>query len=234
MDPLDEIKRLLPACSAVAKRELLQLLRQENPIHGLEADWNVTAEVVLEAIARAPELTQRMFRGILAEAACKVEIIDKLRDWQNVTPVGNFAYDFKIQCADRTATIQTKLQRKQGGVPLRANKAAGLKNPGQFVVETQKSRQGKDKLTGENTRPYRFGEFDILAVSMEPLTNNWAVFRFTVSRCLIPRPENKQLIAIYQPVSLQPNDDWTDDLATAIDWHFSGIQKTVANDAPGE
>ena len=233
MDPLDEINALLPACSARAKQELLRLLRRENPIHGLEADWNVTAEVVLEAIARAPELTQRMFRGILAEAACKVEAVDKLNGWQDVTPAGNFAYDFKVQNASQIVTIQTKLQRKRKGIPLRANQVRGLRNPEQFVVETQKSRRGLDKATGENTRPYRFGEFDILAVSMEPVTKNWTSFRFTVSRWLIPRPENRKLIAIYQPVSLQPDDDWTGDLATAIAWFFSGVEKTIDN-AGGE
>ena len=36
-----------------------------------------------------------------------------------------------------------------------------------YVVETQKTRAGTDN-DGADTRPYRFGDFDILAVNMEP------------------------------------------------------------------
>src|ERR1700722_3736098 len=132
MDPLDDIKRLLVHCSAPAKQELLMILRRENPIHGLEADWNVTAEVVLEAIARSGAFTQRMFRGILAEAACKTEMIDKLAGWEDVTPQGNFPFDFKIQNGERLVTVQAKLQRKVDLKPQRANKAPRLHNPDQY------------------------------------------------------------------------------------------------------
>ena len=33
-------------------------------------------------------------------------------------------------------------------------------------------------MTGLATRPYRFGEFDILAVSMHPSTNDWNRFMY--------------------------------------------------------
>ena len=226
MDALKEIKRLLPSCPEAGKRELLSLLRKEFPIHGLEADWNVAAEVVLEAINRAEDMTQRMFRGVLAEAACKVEVIDKLEGWQEVTSSGGHPYDFKIERDGKAVTIQAKLQRKDGGKPLMADRAKGLWNPAQYVVETQKSRAGKNAV-GEDTRPYRFGEFDILAVSMEPITNNWSTFRFTLGRWLIPRKENAKWIAIYQPVSFVPDDDWTDSLATCIEWLDNGIDRTI-------
>jgi hypothetical protein len=226
MDPLEEIKRLLPSCSPAGKREILSLLRKEFPIHGLELDWNVAAEVVLEAINRAEEMTQRMFRGVLAEAACKVEVIDKLPGWLEVTPASGQPYDFKIERGGRAVTIQTKLQRKEGGKPMTADLAKGLWNREQYVVETQKSRAGKN-AAGESTRPYRFGEFDILAVSMEPVTRNWSTFRFTLGRWLIRRKENPQWIAIYQPVSFVPDDDWTDSLATCIEWLDSGVAKTI-------
>lgn len=226
MDPLEEIKRLLPFCSNEGRREIFATLRKEYPIHGLEADWNVTAEVVLEAIDRSSELTQRMFRGVLAEAACKVEVIDKLAGWDDVTPDGNLAFDFKVQQADRNVTIQAKLQRKLKGAPWTADRAPGLVDPNQFVVEVQKTRAG-NKSNGGSTRPYRFGEFDILAVSMEPVGGDWCAFRFTLCRWLIPRAADASLIQVYQPVSLTPNDDWTDSLATCIEWHFNDVQKTI-------
>jgi len=226
MDPVEEIKRLLPACSAEGRRQILAILRKENPIHGLEADWNVTAEVVLEAINRSSDLTQRMFRGVLAEAALKVEVIDKLTGWNDVTPGGNNAFDFKVEQSGRSVTIQVKLQRKLKGIPWTGDKATGLVDPNQFVVEVQKTRAGESSSQG-STRPYRFGEFDILAVSMEPVVRTWSAFRFTPCRWLIPRAGDPSLIQIYQPVSLVIDDDWTDDLPKCIERLFSGEQKTI-------
>ncbi|MEO8497398.1 MAG: hypothetical protein ABI614_20195 [Planctomycetota bacterium] len=226
MDPVEEIKRLLPSCSEAGKREIFALLRMEIPLHQLEVDWNVAAEVVLEAINRAEDMTQRMFRGVLAEAACKVEVIDKLEGWREVTESGGHPYDFKIELSGRAITIQVKLQRKDGGKPLTADRATGLWNPAQYVVETQKSRAGKN-AAGESTRPYRFGEFDILVVSMEPVTRNWTSFRFTLGQWLIPRIDNPKWVAIYQPISFEPDDDWTDSLATCIEWFDSGVAKTI-------
>lgn len=185
--------------------------------------------MVLEALARAGELTQRMFKGILAEAACKVEVIDKLTGWDDVTPPGMHAFDFVVRRGADRVTIQTKLQRKQGGKPFMYRvPGQGRKATQLYVVETQKSRRGSHRSSGANTRPYRFSEFDILAVCMEPVTGDWSQFRFTLSRWLHPRLGSQELIAVYQPVSLQANSDWTDSLAIAIDWWRSGQTKTIS------
>ena len=207
---------------------LFLMLRQQFGIHPLEDSWGVTAEVVLEAIQRAPDLTQRMFRGILAEAAFKVEVVDKLDGWVQLPAPSSSAFDFQIQQNDQVCSIQVKLQRKLSGAPMRAPQS-GFKKTNQYVVELQKTRSGVD-AQGNSTRPYRFGEFDILAVSVEPVTSNWASFRYTCSRWLIPRPEDHSLIAVFQPVSLEPDEDWTDDLGQCIDWHFSGVMKTIAGE----
>ena len=49
-----------------------------------------------------------------------------------------------------------------------------------YVVEVQKTRGGFDPQTNEDTRPYRFGEFDILAVITHPSTHDWNRFLFTL------------------------------------------------------
>jgi hypothetical protein len=235
IDPASQIRQILAACSEPQREEIVKLLRAEYRTHRIERDWNTSAEIVLEAIARSGPLTQRMFKGILAEAAFKVEVLDKLEGWQEVTPPGTHAYDFAVRGGDRTVTIQTKLQRKQGGKPF-MYRLPGKRGPDTafFVVETQKSRKGTDRTSGQSTRPYRFGEFDLLAVSMEPATGDWSQFRFTVGRWLIPRPEDTALIAIYQPVSLEPNEDWTDSLVTAIGWLQSGERKTISIERAAE
>ena len=177
-----------------------------------------------------------MFKGILAEAAFKVEVIDKLDGWEDVTPPGNHAYDFAVRRGEaRAIMIQTKLQRKEKHKPLmyripgKRGAASGF-----YVVEVQKTRAGKDATTGEATRPYRFGEFDIIAVSMEPATGDWSQFRYTVGNWLIPRPSTPTLVAVLQPVSLEPNDDWTDSLPTAIEWFTSGRKKTITIEKAAE
>jgi hypothetical protein len=228
-DPAIQIREILSACTPEQQAELLKLLRAEFKTHRIEKEWNTSAEIVLEALARAGPLTQRMFKGILAEAAFKVEVLDKLERWEDVSPSGTHAYDFAIESAGVRVTIQTKLQRKEAGKPF-MYRVPGKRGPATtfYVVETQKSRRGTNRKSGQNTRPYRFGEFDILAVSMEPTTGDWTQFRFTLGQWLIPRPTDTALIAIYQPVSLEPTEDWTDSLATAIRWLGSGKQKTIS------
>lgn len=228
-DPVSQIRAILAACTPEQRDQIVRLLRAEYRVHRIEQEWNTSAEIVLEALARSGPLTQRMFKGILAEAAFKVEVLDKLHAWEEVTPPGTHAYDFAIRRDGMTVTIQTKLQRKEAGKPF-MYRVPGQRGPATafYVVETQKSRKGTDRASGASTRPYRFGEFDILAVSMEPATGDWSQFRFTLGNWLIPRPEDKSLIAVYQPVALEPNKDWTDSLATAIEWLGLGQQKTIS------
>lgn len=225
---VEQIEQLLAECTDEERREIFARLRSRYSIHPLEDDFGVQAEIILEAIARAPDLSQRGVRGLIAEATCKVHVIDKLAGWEDVTPDGNHAFDFLVERAGRQVKIQLKMQRKKVGVPMRANKALVRLSAEKFVTETQRTRGGIDPETGEDTRPYRFGEFAILAVSMEPATRDWSQFRYTLERWLIPRPENNALVLKFQPVPLEPDDDWTDNLATCIQWLDSDVNKTIA------
>jgi hypothetical protein len=110
-----------------------------------------------------------------------------------------------------------------------------------YDVEVQKTRTGKKRipkvlaLPSEleapvatfDTRPYPFGAFDILAVNMQPATRKWSDFRFTVADWLLPRPDSPSLIEIHQPVALIPDDGWTDDLNTCLDWFLGGTKGSV-------
>ncbi|MGH9955991.1 MAG: hypothetical protein ACREBC_02535 [Pyrinomonadaceae bacterium] len=170
-------------------------------------------------MARSSDLTMRGIRGIIAEAAFLLEVLQKLEGWKIGNIVGNAAYDFLIEGATGRVSIQVKMQRKEKGVPLvRRDK---------FVVETQKTRRGND-AAGEDTRPYRFGEFDIIAVSLHPATNDWKTFAYTVGTWLRPRRDAPHLLEVLQPVAQMPNDDWTDNLETCIEWFRAGRQRTIA------
>ncbi|MBI5191021.1 MAG: hypothetical protein HZA22_10130 [Nitrospirae bacterium] len=209
MDGLDEDE----------ERFIFYSLREKHPIHELERLWNVRAEVILEAIHRSSDLTKRGVKGIIAEASFKYDVLEKLGHLKELEFTGDNGYDFLVDDKGLQIKIQVKLQRSEKKSPM-------IKND-MFVVETQKTRGGIDKKTSEKTRPYRYGDFDILAVSMFPSTGRWDVFAYTVSKWLIPDKDNPDRIRTLQPVPFKPNDDWTDDLSTCIKWFKSGKIKTV-------
>lgn len=228
----EAIARLVDGCSLEEKRQVIEYTRRQAPLHELEADWNTSAEAILTAIARATDLTQRGIRGILAEATFEKIVIPPMRNlgWQPQVIVGDQAYDFILKGTNGDVRIQVKLQRKEVGNPkfygAKARRAINYANDeALYVVEVQKTRSGvKD---GQKTRPYRFGDFDILAVNLHPSTGDWQRFIYTVGNWLIPRSADESLIEIFQPVAAQSDNCWTDDLVKCIDWFFSAQKRTI-------
>lgn len=206
MSEVQVIRGLLAKCSDEQRREIFQHLRETITIHPFEAAINAKAEVILEALARAPDLTIRGIRGIVGEATFAVEIASQLKGWKDVTPVGNHSYDTALADAVGTIRVQVKMQRRKNFQPLLRS--------GVGVVEVQRTRTGTK--AGVATRPYRFGEFDILAVCMEPSHGRWNSFLYVPERWLVPRPEEAGLVTILQPLSLQPDSVWTDDFDEAV------------------
>jgi len=209
------------------------------------------ATVILEAIHRAPELTRRMLRGIIADAAFARYTIPSLRatGWRDVTPPGNFAYDHLVEDSEGQISIQVKLQRSenQEAVITVARKGKGRSKskwvfgPGMYTVETQRTRGGKKKQRGGavgetpehiQTRPYRYGDFDVLAVSLQPSGKPWSAFRYTVANWLLPGNDPTTL-AVMQPVAMQPNADWTDDFNEVARWFRSNVAKRILTGPAG-
>jgi hypothetical protein len=227
----DEICELIERSTEEERRLVLSYLRQYVPIHLLEQQWGTTAEAILTAIARSSDLTQRGIRGILAEATFESSVLPQLaRDgWTAATIVGDQAYDFLLQKHTAQVHVQVKLQRREAGSPKEyaARSRASLKCPSgkMYVVEVQKTRSGVKN--GEKTRPYRFGDFDILAVNMHASTGGWDRFMYTVGGWLLPRQTQPDLIEIFQPIPELPDDCWTDDLSTCIGWFLSGTSKRL-------
>ena len=184
------------------------------------------AEVILEAISRSSDLSQRGVRGLIAEAYFEQRVLPMHPEWANETPPGNHPYDFLLGRGPQRVRIQVKSQRRKAGRPMTAKQGYRRFSGHKLLVETQKTRAGTDDK-GASTRPYRFGEFDILAVSMEASTGDWTQFRYTVACWLLPRPDDSSLLLKFQPVSLQPDDDWTADLGAAIDWFVRGEAKQI-------
>jgi len=95
------------------------------------------------------------------------------------------------------------MQRLESKQPKLAKKIWQQAGKTIYVVETQKTRGGVN-ASGAQTRPYRFGEFDILAVSMHPSTRDWSMFHYTVANWLVPRENDSNQIEKLQPVLAEP------------------------------
>ncbi|MFO0952081.1 MAG: helix-turn-helix domain-containing protein [Isosphaeraceae bacterium] len=233
---VDRIKRLVDGCTPEERRILFDHLRPGLTLHALESRLGLPAEAILEAIDRAGPLTIRMIRGVIAEAVFRTYVVDRLAGWESLPCEGDHPYDFLLKKGDRKPIrVQVKLQRSRDGrpwesqdVPKRYRLAAGY-----FVAETHRTRGGKNRKTGEETRPYKYGQFDILAVAMQPSTSRWQDFRYSVANWLIPQLDDGSLIEEYQPIPLTPNGDWTDDFETCAGWLWENRQKTIqGRDSP--
>ncbi|MBR8243090.1 hypothetical protein [Burkholderia multivorans] len=215
---LAAIRDLLSECSLEEQETLFRELRQRHIIHEFERIIGAPAEMILEAVHRAPELTRRMLRGVIADAAFRTFVVPvaEPEGWRDVTPEGNFAYDYMMEDEKGQVSVQVKLQRSERGAPVVKDGARFGFEGKVFMTETQKTRTGNDG-DGEKTRPYRYGEFDVLAVSMQPSTGKWDRYMYTLGRWLLPgKGENE--MATMQPVAMTPNEFWTDDFATVAAW----------------
>ena len=225
-ETLEALRAQVRALSQEEKRLLYQHLKREVDPHTLELEWDIDGDYILTAIQLAPDITRRGVRGILAEAKLGTDVITMLEEkgWREVVATTDQPYDYLIEDAQGSVKIQVKNQRREKGEPLTAK--SRFKRPDYYIVETQKTRSGKDK-EGETTRAYRFDEFDILAVCLQPSTGSWNDFLFTVARWLLPSDKNPNWIGTYQPVPQGKNEVWTDDLEVAIQWFRDGVEKSV-------
>jgi len=231
-NPLDEIKRLLDNCTDEQRQVIFQYLRSKIRLHPIEEKLNVQAEVILEAISRAGDLTLRGIRGIIAEAAFLLNVVGRLEGWEDKTPEGDRPYDFLLTDGNGDVRVQVKMQRLKSQRPMTAHEGYRFLPQDMYVVETQRTRGGSDQKTGEDTRPYRYGEFDILAVSLHPSTGDWSRFLYTVGSWLLPSKGKKNLLLKFQPVAKDPNDDWTNDFLTCVSWLRSGQSKSIQPGLP--
>ncbi|MGH9600712.1 MAG: hypothetical protein ACRD27_12670 [Terracidiphilus sp.] len=242
-ESIEAISKLIDEGSEEDRKALKVRLRELLP-HPLEREWDIDADTILSAINRSSDLTRRGVRGIIAEAVFVDEVCPTVSaaGWECVVINGDHPFDALLQKGDLAVRIQVKLQRLEAGVP-KLYYPKHYEKGSLFVVEVQKTRTGTkaakktipitDAAITANgpstvkTRPYNFGDFDILAVNMHPSSGNWKNFRYTLASWLLPRSLDKKLIEIFQPVAAIPNGVWTDDLATCLTWFERGEQFCV-------
>jgi hypothetical protein len=242
-ESLETISKLIDECPE-EDRKALKLYLQGLLPHPLEREWGIDADTILNAINRSSDLTKRGVRGIIAEAVFVNEIMPTVArsGWRPVDFGGDHSFDALLRRGDTVARIQVKLQRLEAGSP-KLYYPTHYEKGSLYVVEVQKTRSGKKvarkrpqdaeaevettEPSTNSTRPYSFGDFDVLAVNMHPSTGSWREFRYTVASWLLPKATNKALIETLQPVAAIPNDAWTDKLETCLNWYESANQSRV-------
>ena len=220
MTPGEE-REFLTQLGEEQRRALLRSLRNDfgMVLHPLEAEWNTTAEAILEAIHAAPDLTQRGVRGILSEATFRTTVVpQQLTRWRSIPFEGDLSYDLLLDDNSGELKVQVKNQRRERGAAKVDPVLTRRMGYPVHVVETQRTRNGQS--TGENgeqqaTRPYRFGEFDILAVCLQPSTGNWTDFIYIPGHLLLPRPGQPGLLKVMQPIYASGENGWTSDFEVA-------------------
>jgi len=246
-EPLSGLKKAIEGLPTDEQSLLRKYLEQVAP-HELEKRWGIGASVILDAIEKSSDLTKRGLRGILAEAIFESDVVPSLGNGWSAAAINrdeDLPYDSLLIKGDEQVRVQVKLQRSEKGAP-KLFYPNHYEEGSLYVVEVQKTRTGTtstkeplpdssqklkvEKSTKEDTRPYRFGQFDILAVNMHPSTNDWRAFRYTLGEWLLPRLNEPTKVAVLQPVSKVPNDVWTDNLATCLHWLGQGEQKRVLVD----
>ena len=230
MANLREIEHLLNSCSKEERHQIFRKLRQEFTIHPIETELNARAEIILDAIHRGSDLTLRGIRGIIAECTFALDVVQNLPGWEDITPKGDHSYDFLLKDETGQVRIQVKMQRQEKHVPkvaLPRSKSWSFLPSAMYVVETQRTRGGKKSQTGEKTRPYALGQFDILAVSLHPSTKEWGRFLYTVASWLLQSKDNSNWLQVLQPVAQQPDEFWTDDFLESVRWFRSGVKRQL-------
>ncbi|MFL5561713.1 MAG: hypothetical protein ACJ79K_09590 [Gemmatimonadaceae bacterium] len=246
MTDLDEVKRLLARLDEGQLRQVQAYLRGLLPKHPAEERLMISAEGMLDALDRAGDFTVRMIRGVFAEAAFATEALPEFADRWRLLPLPSNDPPFDFLLTDIAnpdspprglshpkIRLQVKMQRSEDKQPLSASDIwrTRVRWPADhYVVEVQKSRKGEKN--GKSTRPYRFNEFDVLAVSLGPARGRWGIFMYTVERWLLPNPEDESEILTYQPVAPADNDCWTTNFNRVVEWLRSGERRRIRGELP--
>ena len=114
----ENVKKLIESLTPSDLQSLASYLRSKISRHPLEEKWDISNELILDAIHRSQDIVQRGVRGVIAEAVFEAKVLPTIKRWHPVKFVGDLPYDFKIGNDKQEIRIQLKLQRTQAGQPL--------------------------------------------------------------------------------------------------------------------
>jgi hypothetical protein len=191
-------------------------------------EWKSHAQTILGAI-RGSHPTKRGVNGAIAAAFfenCALPAIEQ-HGWARATATQtNDPSSPVIEKNGRAVHVLIAILQFEAGKPRRQLSSAGRED--QYVVQVQKKLSRVPVLHIEPRdngprasvfpRAYSFGDFDVLAVNMQPVTRRWTDFRYTLAAWLAPFEKDTSLIAPAQSVSLESSGIWTDRLPACLDW----------------
>jgi len=113
-EEVDQAKKLLDAFGEESRNEVYRWLATTGVLHPFEQKLNVNALVILEALARAPDLTIRGIRGVIAEAVFVLQVVPNFSGWREIVAHASPGCDALLE--DKRGdpvSVQVKMQRKE-------------------------------------------------------------------------------------------------------------------------
>jgi hypothetical protein len=198
-------------------------------------EWKSHAQTVLGAV-RASHPTKRGVNSAIAAAFFESGAMPGIaqQGWvrTSATQTGS-PFGIVLEGNGRVVRVLIAILQLEAGKPRRQRSPARREDL--YVVQVQKklsrapvmnlaSRDARTQAAGL-ARAYSFGDFDILAVNVQPVTRRWTDFRYTLTEWLVPCREDAGLIATEQPVSLEPASMWTEHLPTCLEWSVNQTRR---------
>lgn len=172
--------------------------------HPLERDLNASASDILSAI-------QKGFRAIVDVKGKLAEFFfnKQLEGLRRARVIEEFTWsdkdgqpDFFVRFRGRQLRIECKNIRSK----------ELFKTPPAYKVELQKTRNSKD---GTNTRGYKHGEFELLAVCLFNHTGKWE-YLYVCTKRLERRGDQREFLKIMQKVPFTATGPWKATLLEAL------------------
>jgi hypothetical protein len=192
--------------------------------------WKSEAQTVLAAV-RASHPTRRGVKGAIAAAFFESSALPAAMQAGWLRASGNHRPDplrFAIERDGLIVRVLFGVLQVEAGKPVR--RTSQQREPSYVVQLPRRPRARVVKSTGEmktaeapswqGERGWSLADFEVLAVSLQPLTRQWSDFRYTLSGWLMPSRSNTAFVENLQTVSLDASGGWTNDLLTSLAWHL--------------
>jgi hypothetical protein len=194
--------------------------------------WKGDAQTVLAAV-RASHPTRRGVKGAIAAAFFESNGLPVAMQAGWLRASGEHRPDLfrlAIEKDGRIVRILIGVLQVEAGKPVR--RTSPQREPSYVALLPKRPRvrivKGTARVKTDSADPWQgkrgwsLADFDVLAVSLQPLTRRWSDFSYTLSGWLTPSRSNAVFVENLQPVSPDASGIWTNDLLTCLEWHWRG------------
>lgn len=216
LQAVNMVRQLLDECSDGDRRE-----------------WKSHTQTILEAITTSHPAERAVHTAIAAGFLNNV-VLSRMRErgWTHKAVRLHKTHFIVVEANETVVRVMvTILQWEKGklrhtvspqGDLYQARIPASLMGPRHSRL---KSCTADPKRQKKPLRALSFTEFDILAVSMQPLTRRWSDFRYALSRMLAPHKDSAESISPVQWLPSTTSHSWTSDFNICLSWHLQALAK---------